>query len=570
MREHPDGAQLPDDVRTVTRLLVAVLVAALAGGCAGIKSSATVTMDAGASGGSTGAAGHGSGGSGISVGIGGAGGAQPPPLTDFPVDPIFVDPSIPTSAPSSFSAGAPRAGSVPCITSPDRSTLMPRNWLRPRIDYLPAATENLFEVVWTIPGFAHSLRVYTRDRNYTLDKALWDQMRTSINDTPVSVTIKALELDASGAVQLGPSEPAQTSFVIAPVDAPGKIVYWALSAGVGSLKGFGIGEEGTQDVLVPSQVAAKTATETCIGCHSATPDGEGVGFALGQGFYYDSVADIRQGQAGTVPAYVTPTALATIRKLGGVPAYSKAHWSDGDRIVLLSDSGDLHWIQLDGTNQGIVARMNDSSLATEPTFRHDGTAIVYVSGNSIVYGRSAGGPTDLYEVPYARGAGGPAIPLVGAADPDYTEYYPAYSPDDALVAFTRISGAGDPYSNTEAEVLVVPSAGRHGAATEGERRAGVSNQSDQPWPDQRLAQMVTGRWPGERQIVLLADILVATNGSATALRHRRGRRRQNHLHVSGALPLEPADRRGKPHALVGQLPDPANYRALIFIGGLVP
>ena len=61
-------------------------------------------MDAGASGGSTGAGGRGSGGTGVSVGIGGAGGAQPPPLTDFPVDPIFVDPSIPTSAPSAFSA----------------------------------------------------------------------------------------------------------------------------------------------------------------------------------------------------------------------------------------------------------------------------------------------------------------------------------------------------------------------------------------------------------------------------------------------------------------------------------
>src|SRR4029079_3251139 len=105
------------------------------------------------------------------------------------------------------------------------------------------------------------------------------------------------------------------------------------------------------------------------------------------------------------PSSGPPTALATIRKLGGIPAYSKAHWSDGDRIVLLSDAGDLHWIQLDGTNQGIVARMTDNSLATGPTLRHDGTAIVYGSGNSIVYGRSASGPTDLYEVPYARGAG---------------------------------------------------------------------------------------------------------------------------------------------------------------------
>jgi hypothetical protein len=444
----------------VTRLFLFLLLAAAVGGCAGIKNSPPGSTGAGGGGGAPHADGGGSGGQGgPGGGSGGAGGARPTPLTDFPMDPIFVDPSIPTTAPSSFSAGTPRAGSTPCITSPETSTLMPRNWLRPRIDYLPAGTENLFEVTWTIPGFAHALRVYTRDRSYTLDRTLWDQMRTSVNDVPISVTIKALQIDASGAVQLGPSQAAQTSFSIAPVDAPGKIVYWALSGGLGSLKGFGIGEEGTEDVLVPSQVVAKTATETCIGCHAATPDGDSVGFALGEGFYYDSVADIRQGHAGSVPSYVTSSALATIRQLGGIPAYSPAHWSAGDRIALLSDTGDLHWIQLDGTNQGIVARTGDSRLATEPTFRHDGTAVVYVSGDSIVYGRSASGPTDLYEVPFAGGAGGPAMPLAGAAETDYTEYYPAYSPDDALVAFTRIPSAGIPYSNTEAEVLVVPSSG---------------------------------------------------------------------------------------------------------------
>lgn len=62
-------------------------------------------------------------------------------------------------------------------------------------------------------------------------------------------------------------------------------------------------------------------------------------------------------------------------------------------------------------------------------------------------------------VPYAGGAGGPATPVTGAADPNYTEYYPAFSPDDAFIAFTRIAGSGNVYSVPEAEVFVVPSAG---------------------------------------------------------------------------------------------------------------
>ena len=43
--------------------------------------------------------------------------------------------------------------------------------------------------------------------------------------------------------------------------------------------------------------------------------------------------------------------------------------------------------------------------------------------------------------------------------PPHTEYYPAFSPNDAFVAFTRISGNGNSYSNPQAEVFVVPSGG---------------------------------------------------------------------------------------------------------------
>ena len=58
------------------------------------------------------------------------------------------------------------------LASPATGTLMPRNWLRPRFDYQPAGNENLFEITLTVPGFAHPLRAYTRDRGYTLDKNL--------------------------------------------------------------------------------------------------------------------------------------------------------------------------------------------------------------------------------------------------------------------------------------------------------------------------------------------------------------------------------------------------------------
>jgi hypothetical protein len=431
----------------------------------------------------TGAGGAGGVGAGGIGGGGGAGGRVPPniggfpgrdggsdaavfpTLTDFPADPI-IDSTAPANAPALFDGSTPRADGAPCITAPIAGTLMPRNWLRPVFALAPAAGENLFEIALSVPGFAHQLRVYTRNPSTALTADLWNRLRTSINDTTITVTARALLTDSAGAVQLAPSAQAESTFVVAPVDAPGKIVYWALAddmgTKVGSLKGFGIGEEGVRDVLVPSQVASRTSSETCVGCHTATPDGNGVGFSMGPTNYFGNIADIRAGSTGALPGYVNQSAMSMIRTLRGIPAYSKGHWSDGDRIVLLSDTGALNWVQVDGNARGTLARTGDANKATEPAFSHDGNNVVYVSGTSLIDGRLGNGPADLYSIPYANRAGGNATPLAGGADPGATEFYPSFSPDDALVAFTRIAGNGSSYSNPASEVFVTPFAGGAG------------------------------------------------------------------------------------------------------------
>jgi Tol biopolymer transport system component len=351
---------------------------------------------------------------------------------------------------------------------------MPRNWLRPLFEYAPASGENLFEIQLSTSSFADPYTIYTTGTSYKLDADLWSQLRVSVNDQPINVTVRAMTVSSSGMVQLAPSQPAQSSFTIAPVDAPGKIVYWAIPNGSqdGILRGFGIGEESVEDVLTGPQVqppaSSASLNDGCIGCHSATPDGLAVGFAFGPhdnngDTYYDTIVDIEQATLGTVPSYVNAAQLATIRTMRGIPAFSRSHWTDGDHIVLLMDGqnhGDLDWVQLDAEGaQGTLARTGDANGATEPTFSHDGTQIVYVSTQSIYDGRLAGGPAALYTVPYGNRAGGASTPLAGASDSAFTEYYPAFSPDDHYVAFTRIVGSGQAYSNNQAEVFVVDAAG---------------------------------------------------------------------------------------------------------------
>jgi hypothetical protein len=71
--------------------------------------------------------------------------------------------------------------------------------------------------------------------------------------------------------------------------------------------------------------------------------------------------------------------------------------------------------------------------------------------------------SDIRVVPYTSkgagvpgGAGGASVALPGASDPAQNEYYPAWSPDDQLIAFNRVVANHSMYNTPEAEVWVVP------------------------------------------------------------------------------------------------------------------
>ena len=61
-------------------------------------------------------------------------------------------------------------------------------------------------------------------------------------------------------------------------------------------------------------------------------------------------------------------------------------------------------------------------------------------------------------MPYGNRAGGTATGLAGASDPSKNEFYPAFSADDAFVAFNR-ADTGSTYNNPLAEIFLVPRAG---------------------------------------------------------------------------------------------------------------
>ena len=111
-------------------------------------------------------------------------------------------------------------------------------------------------------------------------------------------------------------------------------------------------------------------------------------------------------------------------------------------------------------------------------------SIVYTSTNANQDGRLGVGTADLYTVPVRRSrrrrrdARSRAPPM-----PDSAEYYPAFSPDDELVAFNRlpqsdasVTPTGQPYDggmyfNPAAEIWVVPAAGGTAIRLRGQRSA---------------------------------------------------------------------------------------------------
>ena len=260
---------------------------------------------------------------------------------------------------------------------------------------------------------ANDLVVYTAQPSWAMDKSIWQALASHVVDLPIQVTARA-----RGAAGLTAASTA--SFTIAPVPAGGQLVYWALRGFDASnsanteLFGFAVGDESVVSVLKVPQIqqTASGVSIGCIGCHTATPDGAFVGFT---GFYPwpNALASVEPGTMGAMPDFLgTPGSSALTTDWHGIITFSGAHWGQGDRIGVTSQStqavdpnANLIWMELDSGSSGVLARQGDPAGAAAPNFSHDGTRIVYTSTDANQDGRLGVGKADLYRRPLRRSGG---------------------------------------------------------------------------------------------------------------------------------------------------------------------
>lgn len=409
------------------------------------------------------------------------------PWSDFPPGPILDmgdgGPSVPPNIDTLF--GPPGVGAMggPCLIEPEIGTLYPKNWLRPRFAWIAPGGANVFELRVSAPNQKNPLVVYTASTRWTMPGAMWDGLRQHSADKDLIITIRSGALSNGKLAQLALGSSGTVG--IAPVEAPGSIVYWTTTGG-SALKGFKIGDENVVSVLVPNQVQQRPAQ--CVGCHTSTPDGQYTIFSMTPGFF-DAIASVEQGSTGQAPPFLSAAAATAFsNRVRGAAVTTKAHWQGGDHVAIGTDNTDLVLLDLEAQSNpiGVLARTGDANKAVAPVWSHDGATIIYESTSGVVDGRPQGTDGDLRSIPYANRAGGASTPIPGASDPNKNEYYPAISSDDALLAFNAVPAGVGPYNQAQAELFAIPAAGgtptrlvaNDPPACSGKKSPGVTNS----WP----------------------------------------------------------------------------------------
>lgn len=445
---------------------------------------------------------------------------------------VLTDDGVTDGDKSSLDGAAATAG--PCVAEPANGTLFPAAWTRPRFNYEGAT--GVHKITLENARMRHALTIYAKTLPYYLPTDIWEGLSKSVYDEDINYTVKAASgAETKGAFRLVPvAAGGSMVFWGSTGTVPGEMSNALYGFGVGDegvIRAITPGEiEGTaisDNANLRSEYTTTPGHSTCMGCHSSAPDGKAVA-SMDHWAWNTRLFSIEPETTGAPPEYLTGAgaAMLSMTWLGG-PTFSKKDWDDGarrmlttwsertlsendawkthDGSVLSNDPTEIIWMDLASTaevpidisrtapadyvntNQGlqkavaamkgtgweVLPRTGDTNSPVLPDWSHDGQTVAYTSTDKPQDGRVGGATVvDIFTVPWNGGEGGTAEPVEGAATSDF-EYYPDFSPDDALIAFNKLPefttnpGREDSfdhvYYRAQSEIYIVPSGG--GTAT---------------------------------------------------------------------------------------------------------
>jgi len=135
--------------------------------------------------------------------------------------------------------------------------------------------------------------------------------------------------------------------------------------------------------------------------------------------------------ADTLPAANDPP------RTDGAPPWP-TYYTGEERRVAATNRGE-QLLAAEGSAWGVLA--TETGSITNPSPSKNGLRIAYNVSDSSIDGHpdwhANTADIKIVDLTSPRAAAGPGVALAGASDPAFLEYYPAFSPDDAFVAFNR-------------------------------------------------------------------------------------------------------------------------------------
>jgi hypothetical protein len=371
------------------------------------------------------------------------------------------DPQVPDlpADPGGPFAGTPDAARAPTLVYPNDGVLLPPNLGRLEVHYLPGAGNQLFAIDFT--SGVTDVTVYTRCPNplnggciYRPTDEVWRWIAHSNRGDSVGVTVRVRGTDDAG-TGVGTSGDIQVGF--SQDDIQGGIFYWTTSTK--SVMTFDFGSTETEpDEFVDRRMTGyvdPALTDTpaeqdnvCgVGCHALSRDGKKLVTAVGRGSTDARTLIIDVENRDTLSFDTAPRSAFFSWGPDGdqyVGTFGSAA-SPGYNLNLFNgDTGALEsQIDVGGT---------DARPLAHPDWSEDGTMIAFTrAGSRNSTSTAQGFRASSVELTRREGDTWSAPVVLSPGVARRGSCYPAFTPENDLVAFNRSTCGPDDPNSTEDE-----------------------------------------------------------------------------------------------------------------------